>query len=225
MTTPLSSEELAEIRRLAEVARPGPWVADNVRVRQGALHPDGDTLIFDNGNGDDNYTNLTTADLYYIAAVNPTVVLRLLAQAAEAETLRVQVADAWSNKERWEKAFFQEENAKHEAEEEAARLREYAVHKDDCDREVGLMGGDIRECSCGLEAQLAEIREQGYPLDEMTSMFLEQRRRAEAAEAQVQRLREYTDHTGGCATNKGIRPGQCSCGLEQLRADLSMPID
>ena len=98
MTTPAHHEtpDLAELRRLAEAATPGPWEAFGaVDGRRGErwLGVTTDMRAIESARAGDVFAaqNCTRQDALFIAAANPAVVLALLDAAAERDAL----AAAW----------------------------------------------------------------------------------------------------------------------------------
>ena len=98
MTTPAHHEtpDLAELRRLAEAATPGPWEAFGaVDGRRGErwLGVTTDMRAIESARAGDVFAaqNCTRQDALFIAAANPAVMLALLDAAAERDRL----AAAW----------------------------------------------------------------------------------------------------------------------------------
>ena len=92
MTAELTPEGLAELRRLAEAATPGPWVSGDPRFGLGNAQCI--VSISDRAMGRDiQGPTLRPAqfDVEYIAAANPAVVLALLDAADERDALAAKV--------------------------------------------------------------------------------------------------------------------------------------
>ena len=92
----LTPEKLAELRRLAEAATPGPWEAFGaVDGRRGErwLGVTTDMRAIESARAGDVFAaqNCTRQDALFIAAANPATVLALLDAAAERDAL----AAAW----------------------------------------------------------------------------------------------------------------------------------
>lgn len=91
MTDPLTPEERAELRTLANEAPPGPWVVEEERFMRCVV------LVVNAADGQEVVSDAPPHPLHYIAAASPDKIEALLdqveAQAAELATLRPIVND------------------------------------------------------------------------------------------------------------------------------------
>lgn len=76
----MTSDQIKELRRLAEVATPGPWHSPGLGEIHMSSHDSVAQICFQHDLADDDEQFGTQADADFIAAANPAAILSLLAR-------------------------------------------------------------------------------------------------------------------------------------------------